>query len=196
MIRIYLYEGSFGRGEEGYPLIRRAAADHCLAEGIIAENDGAYEDIVNNEDIKVYEKGKPYFPSLPVHFSLSHSRQMWMCAFGPRPLGIDIQQVTDCRWESISRRFYTEGEQHQVAMGGIEGFFDVWVRKEALAKATGEGLFGGLPGTAGPEGELLPLIGVGDTLYRMQGIELLPDLRCALCTEGEEEEETEVRLLT
>ena len=39
------------------------------------------------------ERGKPYFPNTPsIHFSVSHSGDIFACAFSDEPVGVDIQE--------------------------------------------------------------------------------------------------------
>ena len=135
---IYIYEGDFSTGDAGFPMIKRAAE-------LFGEENG----IEIPEDLQILreEKGKPYFPDFPVHFSLSHSESMWMCMFAGTPCGLDVQKMRKCSWEKIAERNFTDREIRYAELFGEEGFFQVWVRKEALAKYTGKGFFGGMPQT-------------------------------------------------
>ena len=77
MDHIYIYEGQFKQGDEGFPLIREAAVRYCL------ENQLDYD--VENTGIIREAKGKPYFTDIPLEFSLTHSGQRWMCMFSGVP---------------------------------------------------------------------------------------------------------------
>jgi 4'-phosphopantetheinyl transferase len=92
-------------------------------------------------------------PSLaPVHvgsgitFNVSHSGGIALLAFSRRrDVGIDVEQVRrDPDLEAIARRFFSAGEQSQLAALAAEekfdAFFRCWTRKEAYIKATGDGL--------------------------------------------------------
>ena len=65
------------------------------------------------------DKGKPYVNSTNIYISASHSKNLFACLIGDRPLGIDLQ--------------------HGRKLGAPE-FFRLWARKEAFSKYTGRGL--------------------------------------------------------
>lgn len=168
MDSIYIYDGRFKHGDAGFPMIKSAAAQYCAENGI--EFDPERAEILRDE------KGKPYFTDLAVEFSLSHTGTMWMCLFSDKPCGLDLQLIRDCDHEAISRRFYQEDEQQYVAENGREGFFDIWVRKEAYCKMTGEGMFGDMPSALSDSGEYK------GTAYCFTEIEISDDLKCAVCS--------------
>lgn len=104
-------------------------------------------------------KGKPYFPQYPrLHFNLSHSGGLCLCAVGDGPVGVDIELTRPRRaLEALARRAFSETELAWFAEqgGGPEAFYTLWTRKEALAKFTGEGiaaLRGIVPPLPGAEG--------------------------------------------
>lgn len=85
--------------------------------------------------------GKPYFKGCPeLHFSLTHSGEYWLCAFGAAPVGLDLQEHRAGNLEGISRRFFHPEEDEFLKAGGYEGFFAVWAAKESVVKFTGRGL--------------------------------------------------------
>ena len=89
--------------------------------------------------------GKPYFPAFPqLHFSITHSGDTWMCAFGGAPLGLDYQVSRSCRKEALSRRFFNPLEQEYLKTHP-DAFFPLWSAKESYIKYTGRGLSQGLP---------------------------------------------------
>lgn len=81
------------------------------------------------------EHGKPYVLGHPIHFSASAAGNRAAVATGPGPLGIDLVRLADIgpdaayailgdeEWASDSRALAT-----------------LWARKEAILKATGDGL--------------------------------------------------------
>ncbi len=85
-------------------------------------------------------RGKPCYPGLPVHFSITHSGDYWMCAFGGSPLGLDLQEHRECKKESIARRFFSEEEKNYLEADHFQSFFAVWAAKESYVKYTGEGI--------------------------------------------------------
>ncbi len=90
------------------------------------------------------EKGKPYFTEGSLHFNISHSKDLVLCALADCPIGVDIEPIKQeftKKEEGIARRFFTEGERRFLAAAPDKGaaFTKIWVRKEALVKKSGEG---------------------------------------------------------
>lgn len=86
----------------------------------------------------------------PLYFNVSHSDSMVLYAITQATaIGVDIERVrTIDDLDEIARRFFTPGETAALRALGFEerlvGFFNCWTRKEAVLKATGEGITGGL----------------------------------------------------
>lgn len=177
MSRIYLYDGPFEKGEAGYPLVQLAGERYAQEMGLNYDFSSA--------QICREEKGKPYFVDIPLEFSLSHSGQMWMCIVSDSPCGLDLQQIRACSFEAVASRQYSEEEQHYTALWGIEGFFDIWVRKEAFVKCTGQGLFSHMPSVAGKDGDLCRTVRWKGKQYFFTDIDIGPELRCSVCSEKE-----------
>lgn len=192
MNQIYIYDGYFEKGENGWPMIREAAARYGAEMGLAIDFKSA--------EIVRTEKGKPFFVELPVEFSLSHSGMMWMCLFSDRPCGLDVQVVTDSREENrkrrnITRRFYTQEEQHYVELWGEEGFYEIWVRKEAFGKCTGGGIFAKMPPMVDEKADLKDVLELDGIIYQMQSIEISPEVKCAVCVAASQQETIELRVL-
>lgn len=83
--------------------------------------------------------GKPFLPDHPsFRFSISHTRGAVACAVGERELGVDVERLRT--WNPrLAARFYTPLEQAYV-QGSDLRFTQIWTRKEAYCKYTGEGL--------------------------------------------------------
>lgn len=87
--------------------------------------------------------GKPYLPAyLKLHFSLSHSGNLVVCAISPVPVGIDIELPRPLR-PGIAARWFSPEEQNLLA-DNPSAFFELWMAKEAVLKEIGCGLSGGL----------------------------------------------------
>ena len=185
MSRIYLYDGPFEKGEAGYPLVQLAGERYAQEMGLNYDFSSA--------QICREEKGKPYFVDIPLEFSLSHSGQMWMCIVSDSPCGLDLQQIRACSFEAVAGRQYSEEEQHYTALWGIEGFFDIWVRKEAFCKCTGQGFFSEMPSVADENADLLKKVNQKGRDYYFTEIQISPELKAAACTVCEEQ--IEMRLL-
>lgn len=88
------------------------------------------------------EYGKPYFPEYrEVHFNISHSGNLAVCAVGETELGADIERIRPVR-EAVCRRVFTEREQDWLRQKADtkEAFIRLWTLKESYIKATGQGL--------------------------------------------------------
>lgn len=134
---LYVYEGyQGGKGgrERTEELVRRAARACIMEEELrLPKTSG---------QILRTDRGKPYFKDVPLEFSVSHTGELWVCLIStdPGPVGVDVQLTRSCRVDRIAKRYYTEDEREFVSAMGESGFFQIWARKEAYAKYTGDGL--------------------------------------------------------
>ena len=79
----------------------------------------------------------------PLRFNLSHSGGLAVLALGRgHEVGADVELPRPRRIDDLARRWYTEGEQHQLfsTKDRAATFFRLWTCKEAFLKSTGEGL--------------------------------------------------------
>ena len=75
--------------------------------------------------------GKPLFPEeTGIHFSLSHSGELAMCAVDSRPVGADIQKVRDVP-DRVKKRICTKAELENA------DFISLWCMKESFIKLCG-----------------------------------------------------------
>lgn len=89
------------------------------------------------------ERGKPYFPHhLELHFSLSHSGDLALCALADTSVGCDMELVRP-RKPGLPRYVLSNREYAWYEGRGSrwEDFYTLWTMKEARVKCTGEGLF-------------------------------------------------------
>lgn len=93
-------------------------------------------------EILTTEKGKPYFPDSPYHFSISHTKHHAFCALSRRNVGLDAEELDrKVHWKLAEKIFSPmEMQQYEEAMDKARAFLTFWVLKEAEAKLTGEGL--------------------------------------------------------
>ena len=93
------------------------------------------------------EQGKPYFPGREdLHFNLSHSGDLALCALDGAPVGVDVQIVKQWR-PSLPKRVCSPAE-----LAWLErqrepwsAFTLLWTLKEARAKQSGRGLTTSIP---------------------------------------------------
>ncbi|MCR5482666.1 MAG: 4'-phosphopantetheinyl transferase superfamily protein [Clostridia bacterium] len=172
---LFIHEGKV-HAEQRDALLRRALFEYAFANGLEIDSEKA--------EIRETEKGKPYFENIPVRFSISHSGQMWICLMADFEVGADIQEETDVKAPDIAGRFFTENEADYINFLGADAFFDVWVRKEAYIKYTGNGLGEGLSSFSVIENGRLKSE-LNGTFFT--GVDMGPGIRCALCTAKKEE---------
>ena len=89
---------------------------------------------------------------ISVHFSLSHSENMMVCAVACFNMGADCQKMSledPEKCKKLAGRYYSKEENaflDSIPSDGdyIENFFEIWTKKEAYIKYTGKGLAEGL----------------------------------------------------
>lgn len=134
--------------------------------------------------------GKPELPNVALEYNVSHSGILWVCIVGEEPVGIDIQEVRPADYEKIADRFFTKDELHYVELWGEDGFFDIWVRKEAYVKYLGAGFAGeGFSGFSvlDEAGNLKDVIGQIGKEARVLVPDMGFDIKCAICIGKESE---------
>lgn len=92
-------------------------------------------------------QGKPYLSDHPdLHFNLSHSADVALVAWTRlAPVGVDVERIKEIAdRERVCRRVFSACEREQLAAlpegQRTRAFYLGWTRKEALIKATGEGM--------------------------------------------------------
>ncbi len=87
------------------------------------------------------ENGRPFLQNGSLHFSLSHSGSLAVCALSDREIGVDIQRIKPVQ-PSVLRRCMLEDEQKYVlsASDRDRAFTRIWSMKESYTKARGLGL--------------------------------------------------------
>lgn len=106
------------------------------------------------------EGGKPYLVGHPdLQVNLSHSGTLVAVALTRSgPVGVDVERISPERATlEIARRFFAPAEEEALIAlppeRRIDAFFEIWTRKEAFIKATGEGVARGLDTFAVSVGE-------------------------------------------
>ena len=117
------------RSIAGEMLARRAISEHCSIEE---------EQIV----FKTLENGKPYAENLSIHFNISHSGDMVICAVSDEPVGVDIEKIREIDLK-VAHRVFNDKECDYVFKDKEKArarFFEIWTRHEAYAKLSGDGI--------------------------------------------------------
>ena len=103
--------------------------------------NGSFTDFTTKANLLVSKDGKPYFAGIDLPFSLSHSGDYIVCLFSSYVCGVDIQEKREASYIEIAERFYLRHEIDYVKENGLDGFYDIWTRREAYGKMTGIGFF-------------------------------------------------------
>ena len=83
--------------------------------------------------------GRPRLTGTGLHVSISHSgATVAVAVSNAGAVGVDVQQVEDDPVQELSPLVLAESEARHVA--AARDFFTYWTRKEALVKATGDGV--------------------------------------------------------
>lgn len=95
----------------------------------------------NSLDFMEGENGKPFLSEEQFFFSLSHSGDWVVCAVDSQIIGIDIEQMKDCKLQ-VAKRFFALKEYEQLQAQGENRvlFYKMWTAKESYTKMTGTGL--------------------------------------------------------
>ena len=175
---------------------------HVIAHGLLRHVLGRYAGIPAGAiAYRVGLRGKPCLAVTPgrppLRFNLSHSADLALCAVTlRRELGVDVEQVRGDRdHQGIAERFFSPAEftglralppaQRQ------DAFYACWTRKEAYAKARGEGLslaldsFDVSVAPAAPAAVLRSEAGPAETTrWRLEELRPAPGYVAALAVEG------------
>jgi len=90
------------------------------------------------------ERGKPYFPGSPWHFSISHTKGHAFCVLSDRPVGIDAEELDRNINLGLAEKILSPSEKARfdAAPDKRLALLTFWVLKEAATKLSGEGLRG------------------------------------------------------
>jgi 4'-phosphopantetheinyl transferase len=81
--------------------------------------------------------GRPMLPGTGLHASITHSGDLVGLALTAlAPVGLDVERISDVDIEGLSRLVLHPDEKAP----DPDAFFTFWTRKEAVVKATGDGL--------------------------------------------------------
>jgi 4'-phosphopantetheinyl transferase len=118
---------------------RRYAGAHAAMRTILGEYLGRRPESLRLEPDQL---GKPHLAGSDLQCSLSHAGELALVAIGRRwPLGVDVEQARPLPdADALKAACFTERERKHLDRAGESELLRLWTRKEALLKATGEGL--------------------------------------------------------
>lgn len=92
--------------------------------------------------IKHTEFDKPYFEENSVHFNISHSGEIVICAISDVcEIGIDIEIFSSITFDDFKFQMsQNEWQKLELSADKTAYFFEYWTQKEAVIKAHGHGL--------------------------------------------------------
>ena len=92
------------------------------------------------------ESGKPFSTNASAFFSISHSKELVVCAIDEKEIGVDVELIRDIDL-SITKIACTERDKEFIFQPDdkeeqIDRFFTIWTAKEAYFKYIGTGIVG------------------------------------------------------
>ncbi len=136
------------RREEAGKFIQPKRRAQSLAAGLLIQH-GAREFMGDQAPAGIYELsytelGKPYFTDHPeIHFSVSHSGDMVLCAVSELNVGADIQEWKELTVDIAGKFYHPEEKKYLSGLSpsaSEKAFFELWCLKESYIKFTGKGL--------------------------------------------------------
>ncbi|MFY8033262.1 MAG: 4'-phosphopantetheinyl transferase family protein, partial [Flexibacteraceae bacterium] len=94
-------------------------------------------------ELSVTETNKPYLPNTEVQFNLAHSGEVVVLSVSNKPIGIDIEHIKPIKdMADVMQVCFNEQEINSINSSSNPQFrfYEFWTRKEAILKATGEGI--------------------------------------------------------
>ena len=108
-----------------------------------------YEELTGEEEMPEIGKtprGKPYFLTGPLHFSITHTKTRVFCAISDKPVGIDAEDLNRKVSPELAQKILSPGElavyEAAPEPDKNEILLRLWVMKEAEVKCSGLGLRG------------------------------------------------------
>lgn len=168
MFKIFIFDKFDKEKENSSSLIKKCAAIWGVDGNMTVEYD---------------DRGKPSFKDVDVSFSISHSRNIWAAVMGEDACGLDIQEIKECQYEKLAERFFTKTEAEYVKKSGLNEYFSLWTRREALGKLCGEGFFmKKRPELVDESGAVCQSVLFGGRRVLFYEVELAEDFKAVWCT--------------
>ena len=184
---------------------KRYVQAHALLRLILCEYTGIQP---QNIDYEIGTHGKPRLASEnPVYFNLSHTKEMIAVAVSlEQNIGIDIEKQADITdIDSVAHQFMSQEEYNEMSCLKAEAkkdyFYQCWVQKEALVKASGRGIDDHLRTFSVMDGFCLEGAKTISTCFEetpntwwIKTFVLMPDHLGAVCIESSDEQLYSIKL--
>ena len=130
----------------------------CLGAGLLLEH-ALLQAGASDLSLHCLANGKPVLANEPnIHFNLSHSGTMAVCALSDHPVGVDVEILQKAE-PGVMNMCFRHDEQEWIRRSDYpdHAFTRLWTRKESYLKLSGEGLsrpldsFCVLPGKGAPK---------------------------------------------
>jgi phosphopantetheinyl transferase len=118
------------------PAVRRASGQALASQLLVAMGH-------ESKTFDTDARGKPIVRGAPtMHISIAHSRNVVTAAASAiGPVGIDIEyRNPDRDLSRLARAAFGPAECQAVAAHGVSAFYRIWTLREAISKATGDGM--------------------------------------------------------
>ena len=133
-MKLYFYDKKKGHKREQTDMMIRESLKEYISGHSLPPYDG---------EIKRTELGKPYI-DYPLHIGVTHTDDICIIGIDEKDFGIDAECIGReiKRYDSIAKRFFCEDELKFIEESADKtgAFLDIWVKKEAYVKFTGEGV--------------------------------------------------------
>ena len=95
-------------------------------------------------EIRITDRGKPWFPDSDWHFSISHTPKHAFCVLSRNNVGLDAEELDRKVNLKLAEKILSPEEKARfdAAENKEKALLTFWVLKEAAAKLSGEGLRG------------------------------------------------------
>lgn len=101
------------------------------------------EENITDPIFKIEKYGKAYISNYEnIHFNLSHSGKVVLCAISDRDVGVDVEYIDRKIDLNIAKHYFYNSEYKNImnCENRPEKFFEYWVLKESYMKYTGLGM--------------------------------------------------------
>ena len=100
---------------------------------------------VEFDSFRYNDNGKPFVDKEGIFFNISHSKGRVVCAVSDKPVGVDIEKLTEKSTEEIenfAKRYFVENEVLTLEQENYSSvaFYEIWTKKEAYSKMLGSAL--------------------------------------------------------